>query len=157
MFQPFEHPLEDEVVDDDLALLFPDDVQSSELVSACQIAKDFFKDSGHELISIIFCTCHDTDVGMRVFRNMPDELAQLDRKLKSADGSPVKREALRLMQPFDWFNLSPTRYSDLQSMKFLLCTTGRPLTVWSPSSHLKRTFPAIRSTVHRWERLGTGE
>lgn len=161
MFQPFEHPLEDGVVDDDLALLFPDDVQSSELVSACQIAKDFFKDSGHELISIIFCTCHDTDVGMRVFRNMPDELAQLDRKLKSAEGSPVKREALRLMQPFDWFNLSPTRYSDLQSMKFLLelakmkhgCILGVPirlgdgLAIFSVGIHRMNCNPGTKRDV----------
>ncbi len=46
--------------------------------------------------------------------------------MKSVGGCPPKKEAQRLLKPFDWFNMSPGRYSDLQSMKFLLEVSKLP-------------------------------
>ena len=136
MFQAFDRDgFEEEQAEDDLARLFPDDIQSSELNEACNIAKRFFQDAGHQLMSVIFCECDESRPALRVYRNLPVALDTLSQKMKSAGGCPPQKEAQRLLQPFDWFNFSPERYSDLQSMKFLLevsklpfgCVLGVPI------------------------------
>jgi len=127
MFQATdEREFEEDLAEEDLSRLFPDDIQSSELNAACNIAKQFFKDAGHQLVSVIFCDCDDTRPALRAFRNLPSELDSLSHKMKSVGGCPAQKEAQRLLRPFDWFNFSPDRYSDLQSMKFLLQVSKLP-------------------------------
>ena len=127
MFQAFDdRGCDDDQAEEDLSRLFPDDIQSSELNQACNIAKKFFEDAGHTLVSVIFCDCDETRPAVKAFRNLPQELTDLSKKMKSVGGCPPQKEAQRLMQPFDWFKFSPTRYSDLQSMKFLLEVSKLP-------------------------------
>jgi hypothetical protein len=120
MFQAFEDEFDDGSSDEDLSGPFPDEIQTSELTQACEIAQQFFAKAGHDLISVIFCDCHDRKPVIRAFRNMPDRLNRAAQQMKIVGGCPPKKEAKRLLSPFDWFNLSADRYSDLHSMKFLL-------------------------------------
>lgn len=126
MFQAFDDEFDDKVVDEDLCGTFSDDINSSELGEACDIAAKFFADAGHQLISVIFCDSNDQKSEIRAFRNMPDKLNAAALKMKEVGGCPPKKEAQRLLRPFDWFDLSPDRYSDLHSMKFLLEVSKLP-------------------------------
>ena len=127
MFQAFDdREFDDDLAEEDLSRLFPDDIQSTELSKACNIARQFFEDAGHTLVSVIFCDCDDTRPAIKAFRNLPSELSTLSKKMKSVGGCPPQKEAQRLLQPFDWFKFSPDRYSDLQSMKFLLEVSKLP-------------------------------
>lgn len=136
MLQAFDDSgFEEEQAEEDLSRLFPDDIQSVELNEACNIADHFFQEAGHQLLSVIFCDCDDRRPALRTYRKLPPVLNSLSQKMKSVGGCPPQKEAQRLLQPFDWFKLSPSRYSDLQSMKFLLeisklqygCVLGVPV------------------------------
>ncbi len=127
MFQAFEHEDDyQDLAEEDVSRLFPDYIRTSELSKACDIAKLFFQDAGHELVSIIFCDCDDERPAIRAFRNLPKDLDNVAQNMSSVGGCPPKKEAQRRLQPFDWFNMSPSRYSDLQSMKFLLEVSKLP-------------------------------
>ncbi|MEP1206489.1 MAG: hypothetical protein ABJM29_02775 [Rhizobiaceae bacterium] len=127
MFQAFvEREYDEDLAEEDLSRLFPDDIQSVELKQACSIARQFFEEAGHQLLSVIFCDCDDSRPAIRAFRNLPPALDTLSQKMKSAGGCPPQKEAQRLLQPFDWFKFNPSRYSDLQSMKFLLEVSKLP-------------------------------
>ncbi|MEP0944611.1 MAG: hypothetical protein ABJH63_10100 [Rhizobiaceae bacterium] len=126
MFQAFDSEFHEELVEEDQSQLFHDQIQTSELTQACEIAAQFFADSGHHLVSVIFCDSNDAKPAIRAYRNMPDKLDTAAQKMKLVGGCPPKKEAQRLLRPFDWFDLSADRYSDLHSMKFLLEVSKLP-------------------------------
>ena len=126
MLQAFEDEFDEHVVDEEPVGPFSDDISSNELSGACEIAAKFFAEAGHDLISVIFCDSQDAKPVIRAFRNMPDNLNAAALRMKEVGGCPPKKEAQRLMRPFDWFDLSPDRYSDLHSMKFLLEVSKLP-------------------------------
>lgn len=126
MLQAFDDEFDENVVEDEPSGPFADEIKSVELSEACAIAAKFFANDDHELISVIFCDSNDEKPLIRAYRNMPDKLNAAALKMKQVGGCPPKKEAQRLRQPFDWLKLSPTRYSDLHSMKFLLEVSKLP-------------------------------
>ena len=100
MFQAFEKELDEEVAEDDLSQHFPDEIQTSELNQACEIAQHFFADAGHQLVSVIFCDCNDEKPVIRAFQNMSERLDTAAQKMKSVGGCLPKKEAQRLLRPF---------------------------------------------------------
>ena len=126
MFQAFDEDLEQNLVEEDACGPFADDIHTRELTEACEIAANFFADAGHQLISVIFCDSNDAKPVIRAYRNMPPKLNAVALRMKEVGGCPPKKEAQRLLRPFDWFDMSPDRYKDLHSMKFLLEVSKLP-------------------------------
>ena len=93
--------------------------QSSSLNDACVVAQKYFKQFDHDLVSVIFCSNDDTVPTIRPFRDLPQRLVDLAPKLQQFGGCPPKKEAQRLLQPFDWMTIPKSRYGDFMSQRFL--------------------------------------
>ena len=93
--------------------------KSSSLNGACLVAQKYFRQLDHDLVSVIFCSNDDTEPTIRPFRNLPQRLVDLAPKLQQFGGCPVKKEAQRLLQPFDWMTISKSTYCDFMSQRFL--------------------------------------
>ena len=126
MFQAFDEDFDASLGETDHAGPVVEKIDTHELTEACEIAAKFFADAGHQLVSVIFCDSNDQKPMLCANLNMPERLSAAALKMKPVGGCPPKREAQRLLRPFDWFDLSADRYSDLHSMKFLLEVSKLP-------------------------------
>ncbi|NKB54321.1 MAG: hypothetical protein GKR97_19280 [Rhizobiaceae bacterium] len=93
--------------------------ESSNLNDACVIAQKYIKRLGHNLVSVIFCSDDDSAPAIRPFRDLPQSIVDLAPKMQQVGGCPPKKEAQRLLQPFDWKQISKSRHSDFLSQRFL--------------------------------------
>ena len=93
--------------------------KSSNLQDACDIASEYFRHHDHDLVSVIFCSNDDSVPAIRPFRNLPQSLLELAPKLQEIGGCPPKKEAQRLLQPFDWKHISRSEYPQFLSQRFL--------------------------------------
>ena len=93
--------------------------ECSNLNEACAIAQKCVKHLGHDLVSVIFCSNDDSLPAIRPFRDLPKSLVDLAPQMHKVGGCPPKKEAQRLLQPFDWKSIPRTNYSDFLSQRFL--------------------------------------
>ncbi|MEP1206315.1 MAG: LuxR C-terminal-related transcriptional regulator [Rhizobiaceae bacterium] len=93
--------------------------ECSNLNDACVIAQEHIKHLGHDLVSVIFCGHDDTVPAIRPFRDLPKSMVDLAPKLQQVGGCPPKKEAQRLLRPFDWKQIPRSRHRDFISQRFL--------------------------------------
>ncbi len=93
--------------------------ESSSLNDACVIAQKYIKHLEHNLVSVIFCSDDDSVPAIRPFRDLPQPLVDLAPKMQRAGGCPTKKEAQRLLQPFDWKHISKSRHPEFLSQRYL--------------------------------------
>ena len=93
--------------------------KSSNLQDACDVASEYFRHHDHDLVSVIFCSNDDSVPAIRPFRNLPQSLIELAPKLQEIGGCPPKKEAQRLLQPFDWKHIPRSEHLQFLSQRFL--------------------------------------
>ena len=135
--------------------------KSSNLQDACDVASDYFRQHDHDLVSVIFCSDDDSVPAIRPFRNLPQSLINLAPKLQEVGGCPPKKEAQRLLQPFDWKHIPRSEHPQFLCQRFLSeveklsyamvlavpVVIGRGIAVFSVGIHERNLGPQAREDV----------
>ncbi|MCP4073930.1 MAG: hypothetical protein GY742_19720 [Hyphomicrobiales bacterium] len=87
--------------------------------TACSIAEQFFLSRQLKLISVIFCDRNNPSNVVRPFRNAPEKLTNIRKKMGENGICPITVEALRLLHPFEISKIDRSRFDDLLSNRFL--------------------------------------
>lgn len=135
--------------------------KSSNLQDACDVAFEYFRKNDHDLVSVIFCSDDDSVPAIRPFRNLPQSLIDLAPKLQEVGGCPPKKEAQRLLQPFDWKHIPRGEHPQFLCQRFLSeveklpyamvlavpVVIGRGIAVFSVGIHERNLGPQVREDV----------
>lgn len=107
------------VPDQKLDPLISDLANSKDIPSACLVLKDYLSDMGFELLSVKFCDIEDELPAIRPFGNYPCAISELSTAMYPNGGCPLTKEAIRVLYPFDAFEIHQTDYPDFLSRRFL--------------------------------------